>query len=422
MYEFLFKVVLAFKGEPFGRAWLGVFWPQGGALWLGNSWLDLSSRGSPLLRSSEFGDWFFLDLLVFSSRQRPKIHLYRNSFSHGIKIYYHDGAVIKEKLLLMLVVLSRRRTRIHMSGSSFSHRTSFSFQDGGVIKESLFLKYIYCTFGLQRGTNLVRVHFGGRGLGTFLRRLWSFWRRHYTSLEVLRHSCICDDVRVKELQECRLVLHQDEVGGLVHLDHIHMVTVDTIAIDEVGLLEVLQHKFEVSVLTSLESPHVHLCLVHTMLQSWRQEVEVRPTCMHIQKPVRKQRVLSESYYYAEVTYLATRGDFLSVVWRTTDSRRLGGMWMPRWRLTRDTRMTSSFSPCLRRGMAGPLNTRDLRIWNFNVLKCNFGFLTRQLWRGLWPKTLRCFLHDGERQSWRGQTGCSGDPSDLWTSCLTGPGG
>ena len=55
MYEFLPKVVLAFKGEPFGRSWLGIFRPQGGALWLENSWIDHSSKGSLLLRSVVFG-------------------------------------------------------------------------------------------------------------------------------------------------------------------------------------------------------------------------------------------------------------------------------------------------------------------------------------------------------------------------------
>ena len=55
MYEFLPKVVLAFKGEPFGRSWLGIFRPQGGALWLENSWIDHSTKGSLLLRSVVFG-------------------------------------------------------------------------------------------------------------------------------------------------------------------------------------------------------------------------------------------------------------------------------------------------------------------------------------------------------------------------------
>ena len=49
---FFLKVVQAFKGEPFGRAWLGIFRPQGGALWSRISWLEHSSKGSLLLCSS----------------------------------------------------------------------------------------------------------------------------------------------------------------------------------------------------------------------------------------------------------------------------------------------------------------------------------------------------------------------------------
>ena len=67
--------------------------------------------------------------------------------------------------------------------------------------------------------------------------------------------------------------------------------------------------------------------------------------------------------FAEITFLATMGDFLSGVWRPTDMMKLGGMWIPRCRETRATRMSTSFSPFLRRGMAAPLNTRGLRVWD-----------------------------------------------------------
>ena len=377
MVWFSRKVLQAFKGEPFGRAWLGIFRPQGGALWSRFSWLEHSSKGSLLLCSLaiNFQLRWVKDPLLFG-------HLGLNMlgkmscFSYNDKFSFQDGTVVECRVCLVVInswfkwvkdhLFLIGKPGLHMSekGSLFSYDNNFSFQDGTVMECGDSIKWFYSILRLQQSTNLVRVHggfLGGGGGPVAVGRHWDLWGRQYSCLDVLCDLGIADRIGAEHLKKGRVVLNYGEGGVLVQLHHVEMGAVHPVVVDEAGGLKVPEEVLQVGVMPSLEPPNVELGALHATFQSRGQQVIVGALRVVMGKPVDNQELSLESYLLAGFTYLATIGAFLSGVCLDTDMMKLGGIWRPRRLDTRPTSMSTSFSPFLRRGTAGPLNTRDLRV-------------------------------------------------------------
>ena len=380
MVRFSCKVLQAFKGEPFGCAWLGIFRPQGGALWSRFSWLEHSSKGSLLLCSLAIISqlkWVKDPLLLGGYIRLHMLLLGKIScFSYNSKFSCQDGTVMECSVCFVVInfrfkwvkdhLLSRGKPGLHMTeeGSLFSYDNNLSFQDGTVMEFRDPIKLFYSILRLQQSTNLVRVRVhggilgGGGGLVTVGRHRDTGGREN-SCLDVLGDPGVPDRIGGEHLEQGRVVLNYGVGGVLVELHHVEMGAVHTVAVDEAGGLEVPQEVLQVGVVTSLEPPHIELGTLHTTFQSRGQQVIIGALGVVMGKPGDNQELISESYLFVEITYLATMGAFLSGVCLDTDMMKLGGIWRPRRVDTRPTRMSTSFSPFLRRGMAGPLNTRDL---------------------------------------------------------------
>ena len=93
------------------------------------------------------------------------------------------------------------------------------------------------------------------------------WGRENSGLEVLHDPGVGDGVRAKHLEEGLLILNHGVGGVLVELNHVEVGAIHSVAVDEVGSLEVPQDVLEVGVLTGLEPPQIQFGTLHTSFQS-----------------------------------------------------------------------------------------------------------------------------------------------------------
>ena len=116
-------------------------------------------------------------------------------------------------------------------------------------------------------------------------------------------------------------------------------------------------------------------------------------CYKISKPKSKSLCQVSFYIFsAKVTYFATRGAFLSGLWRATDMMKLGGCGCTGGgrQAHEDVDQLLPLPVARDSGAAEHDLPESL---GFNVFKFNVGFLTRPLRRGPRPKILLYIHHD-----------------------------